>query len=92
MTKSETARHAVLEAIRQRGEASESGISRDSGVRGMWLSHALVGLLHAGVVEYAGACWQPDGSPLFVWRWTGRGALPARPSPSKNNVGRDGHD
>lgn len=87
LTKAEQARRTVLAALRaSNGELTENVIRRESGVMGAWLAYALVGLLHEGAVEYLGPR-MTEGGKAYLWR-----ATPARPSPSYNDVGRDGHD
>ena len=66
--KSEWRRRAALEALRAYSRPlSENEISAATRIGGSNLSHALVGLLHAGLVRYVGN--KPKGlRPRYMWQ------------------------
>lgn len=96
MSKAEDSRNRVLGALRASDKPlTETDIHFTAKVSGMWLSHALVGLLHQGLVRYVGRNYPgTDRRSRYFWEAV-RGAdaqVAPRPSPSYTDVGRDGHD
>lgn len=71
-SRSEAARTAVWDALRlsPTGVLTESAISKATGIKGMWLSHALIGLLHSCLVELI--VDRDERGKKFLWRQAGR--------------------
>lgn len=86
-------RDVVLDALED-GPLCESEIQKRSGVPHAWLPNALVGLLHAGAVEYIGPRSGKGGrGRAYYWRKT-RPVPPVRPRERvlPDGDGRDNSD